>query len=150
MRLADWIKLYLNVTENSEYMEFEHAMCEGKKSRKQKRIAEDTAFSQVIRLYLLLGQTKEGRIDYRKIGDRLLAERVMRETDDDLILIFDRMAAHGVINYDAWAAFNVVTTSNAEAQARMRTRYKERSENANAAKSAKAKKNQEGDRDGEP
>lgn len=148
--MANWIKLFLDVADNSEFMEFEDAMREGKKGRKQKRIAEDVAFSQVIRLYILLGQTKEGRIDYRKTGDRLLAERAMRESGDDLILIFDRMAVHGVINRDAWTAFNVVTTSNAEAQANMRQKYKDRSENANAAKSSKAKKNLDGNHSGEP
>ena len=148
--MANWIKLFLDVADNSEFMEFEDAMREGKKSRRQRRIAEDTAFAQVIRLYLLLGQTKDGRIDYRKTGDRLLAERIMRESGDELILVFDRMAAHGVIDRDAWAAFNVVTTSNAEAQAKQRQRFKERSENANAAKSSKAKKNREGIHNGEP
>lgn len=148
--MADWIKLFLDVADNSDFMEFEDAMREGKKSRKQKRIAEDIAFAQVIRLYLLLGQTKEGCIDYRKTGDRLLAERVMRESGDDLILIFDRMAVHGVIDHDAWAAFNIVKTSNAEAQAQMRQKYKDRSRNANAAKSSKAKKNREGHQSGEP
>lgn len=153
--MANWIKLYLDVDKNSEYRAFEESMREGKKGRKARRAAEDMAFSQVVRLYLLLGQTKEGKIDYTDTGDRLLAEDVMRETGDDLLLIFDRMAMHGVIRRDIWASQNVVTTTNAVAQAETRQRNKARSWNANQAKREKAerervKDNPEGDPGGEP
>lgn len=148
--MANWIKLFLDVADNSEFMEFEDAMREGKKSHKQKRIAEDIAFAQVVRLYLLLGQTKEGKINYRKTGDRLLAERVMRESGDDLILIFDRMAAHGVINYDFWTKANVITTTNAIEQANQRQVYKDRSEKGAEARRAKAAKRRAENLSGEP
>ena len=74
----------------------------------------------------------------------------MRESGDDLVLIFDRMAAHGVIDHDPWAAFNVVTTSNAQAQAKARQRSKAKSEYANKVKQAKAKKNLGGNHSVEP
>lgn len=148
--MANWIKLYLDVDRNIEFREFEESMREGKKSRKQKRIAEDMAFAQVIRLYVLLGQTNDGRLEIRKTGDRLLAEDVMRESGDDLILIFDRMAAHGVINRDLWAMSNVVTTTNAVEQAERRQFYKDRSKAANEAKREKASKSLEGKHSVEP
>lgn len=148
--MANWIKLFLDVADNPEFMEFEDAMREGKRGRKQMRTAEDVAFAQVVRLYLLLGQTKDGRVDYRKTGDRLLAERIMRESGDDLILVFDRMAAHGVISRELWTSMNVVTTTNAVEQAKQRKVFKERSEKAAEARSAKAAKKQQGERDGEP
>ena len=135
--MADWIKLYQNVDKNREFRAYENAMCDGKKGARRRQ-AEDTAFAQVIRLYLLLGQTKDGQIVYGNIGDRLLAEDVMREEGDDLTLIFDRMAVHGVINYELWSGSNVVTTSNAREQADMRSNYKARSWNANPAKREKA------------
>lgn len=141
--MASWIKLYLNVDKNAEFREFEEAMREGRKGQRQKRIAEDIAFAQVIRLYILLGQTSDGRLEFRKTGDRLLAEDVMRESGDELILIFDRMAAHGVIDRDLWATRNVVTTSNAIEQAERRRFYKDRSKAANKAKREKATKDQE-------
>lgn len=139
MRVADWIKLYQNVDKNPEFRAYEEAMRQGKKGVKRRQ-AEDTAFAQVIRLYLLLGQTKDGRIRYKDVGDRLLAEDVMREEGDDLVLIFDRMAVHGVIGYDEWTGDNIVTTSNAKEQADMRSNYKARSWNANQAKREKAEK----------
>lgn len=148
--MSSWIKLYLDVADNSEFMEFEDAARSAKKGRRQRRIAEDTAFAQVVRLYMLLGQTKEGRIDYRKTGDRLLAERVMRESGDDLLLIFDRMAEHGVIDRESWAAFNVVRTTNAEEQAKQRRSFKERAEKGAAARHGKAARKREPDRGGEP
>lgn len=137
--MADWIKLYLSVDKNSEFRAYEEAMRQGKKGVKRRQ-AEDTAFAQVVRLYLLLGQTKDGMIRYTDVGDRLLAEDVMREDGDDLILIFDRMAVHGVINYERWSGENIVTTSNAQAQAEMRINYKNRSWNANQAKREKAER----------
>ncbi|MBQ9001111.1 MAG: hypothetical protein IJ087_04580 [Eggerthellaceae bacterium] len=138
--MANWIKLFLDVDKNSDYRAFEEAMRQGKKGRKQRRIAEDVAFAQVVRLYLLLGQTKEGRLDIRDTGDRLLAEDVMREQGDELYFIFDRMAMHGVINRDFWSLKNIVTTANAVEQAELRQFYKDRSRAGNNAKRDKAKK----------
>ena len=148
--MANWIKLYLDVQDNPEFMEFEDSSRSGKRSKRQRRTAEDVAFAQVVRLYMMLGQTKDGRIDYRKTGDRLLAERVMRESGDELVLIFDRMANHGVIDRDAWAAFNVVTTSNAEEQARQRQAFKERAEKGALARHGKAAKKRERNMEAEP
>lgn len=147
--MAEWIKLYQNVDKNREFRAFEEAMREGRKAKRQRRNAEDIAFAQVVRLYLLLGQTKLGRIDIRETGDRLLAEDVMREEGDELLLIFDRMAKHGVINRDLWQSSNVVTTTNAAEQAEMRARYKDRSVAGNEAKRERRKKHDEA-RSGEP
>ena len=147
--MANWIKLFLDVDKNSEFRAFEDSMRQGKRGKRRKRDAEDIAFAQTIRLYLLLGQTKDGRIQIRETGDRLLAEDVMREEGDDLLLIFDRMAAHGVINREMWTGFNVVTTSNAVEQAELRQFYKDRSKAGNDAKRDKAK-DREGKQSGEP
>lgn len=136
--MADWIKLYFDVDRNTEYRAFEDSLREGKRGRRARRSAEDTALAQVVRLYIMLGQTKGGRIDMRSTGDRLLAEDCMREEGDDLLAIFDRMASHGVINRELWASMNVVTTTNAVAQAEARQRSKDKSERANEAKRRKA------------
>lgn len=136
--MADWIKLYFDVDRNTEYRAFEDSLREGKRGRRARRSAEDTALAQVVRLYIMLGQTKGGRIDMRSTGDRLLAEDCMREEGDDLLAIFDRMASHGVINRELWASLNVVTTTNAVAQAEARQRSKDKSERANEAKRRKA------------
>lgn len=138
--MANWIKLFLDVDKNIEFRAYEDAMRQGKKGRKQKRIAEDVAFAQVIRAYMLLGQTKTGCLDMRETGDRLLAEDVMREEGDDLLLIFDRMAKHGIINYERWAQMSMVTTTNAVEQAELRQFYKDRSRAGNNAKRDKSKK----------
>ena len=147
MAKASWIKLNFDVDKNSEYRAFEESMRDGKKGRKQRRAAEDAAFAQVVRLYLLLGQTKDGRIDMKDTGSRLLAEDVMRERGDDLYLVFDRMASAGVISYELWAKLNVVTTTNAVEQAELRRFYKERSRAGNDAKREKASREGKG---GEP
>lgn len=136
--MADWIKLYFAVDRNAEYRAYEDSLREGKRGRRARRSAEDTALAQVVRLYIMLGQTKGGRIDMRSTGDRLLAEDCMREEGDDLLAIFDRMASHGVINRELWASLNVVTTTNAVAQAEARQRSKDKSERANEAKRRKA------------
>ena len=145
MTKASWIKLYFDVDKNKEYRAFEESMREGKKSRKQRRIAEDIAFSQVVRLYLLLGQTEDGKIDMTDTGSRLLAEDVMREQGDDLFLMFDRMAQNQVINYEFWAKRNIVTTTNAVEQADLRRFYKDRSRAGNDAKREKASREGKGD-----
>lgn len=136
--MANWIKLYFDVDRNTEYRAYEDSLREGKRGRRARRSAEDTALAQVVRLYIMLGQTKGGRIDMRSTGDRLLAEDCMREEGDDLLAIFDRMASHGVINRELWASMNVVTTTNAVAQAEARQRSKDKSERANEAKRRKA------------
>ena len=138
--MADWIKLYFDVDRNPEYRAYEESMRQDKKCRRARRAAEDTAFAQVTRLYLLLGQTKEGRIDVNRTGDRLLAEDVMREEGDELLGMFDLMADHGVINKELWTGMGVVTTTNAVEQAASRRRSKERSDKANEAKKRKAEK----------
>lgn len=138
--MANWIKLYLDADKNSEYRAFEESMRSGKRGAKAKRAAEDAAFAQTIRLYMLLGQTKDGKINYKDVGERLLAEDIMRESGDDLLGIFDRMATFGVINRELWAGDNVVTTANAVEQANVRRFYKDRSFNANQAKREKAER----------
>ena len=135
--MADWIKLYFAVDRNAEFRAFEEAMREGKRGRRARRTAEDVAFAQVVRLYVMLGQTKGGRIDMRSTGDRLLAEDCMREEGDELLAVFDRMTDNGVINRELWASLNVVTTSNAVAQAEARQRSKDKSDKANEAKRRK-------------
>lgn len=136
--MADWIKLYFDFNGKTEYRAYEDSLREGKRGRRARRSAEDTALAQVVRLYIMLGKTKGGRIDMRSTGDRLLAEDCMREEGDDLLAIFDRMASHGVINRELWASMNVVTTTNAVAQAEARQRSKDKSERANEAKRRKA------------
>ena len=138
-RGGKWIKLFLDVDKGRDYRGFEESLREGKKSRKQRRQAEDTAFSQVIRLYIMLGQTENGSIDMKNVGDRLLAEDVMRESGDDLLTLFDRMAMHNVIDYDAWATMNVVSTPNAREQAELRQGLRDRSKAGNDAKREKAR-----------
>ena len=136
--MADWIKLYFAVDRNAEFRAFEDSMREGKRGKRARRTAEDVAFAQVVRLYIMLGQTKGGRIDMRSTGDRLLAEDCMREEGDELLAMFDRMAVNGVINRDLWASLNVVTTGNAVAQAEARQRSKDKSAKANEAKRHRA------------
>lgn len=145
MAKASWIKLFFDVDKNPSYRAFEEAMREGKKSRKQRRLAEDVAFAQVVRLYLLLGQTKDGRIEIKDTGSRLLAEDVMRERGEDLFELFNLMAKHGVINYEYWAKCNVVTTTNAVEQAELRQFYKDRSRMGNNAKRDKASREGKGE-----
>lgn len=135
--MADWIKLYLNVDANPEFRAFEESLRSGKRGRAARRTAEDVALAQVTRLYLLLGQTKYGRIDMLDTGERLLAEDVMREEGDALLMLFDRMAAVGVIDREMWTSANVVTTTNAVEQADGRRRSEERSRTANDAKRRK-------------
>ena len=147
--MANWIKLFPDVDRNREYKAYEDSMREGKKGARRKRDAEDIAFARVVRLYLLLGQTKDGRIDMKEKGDRLLAEEFMRESGDELYTILDAMAVHGIISRDLWAALNVVTTSGAVEQAELRQFYKDRSRAGNDAKRRKAKGKGE-NRSGEP
>lgn len=141
--MANWIKLFLNVEKNKEYFNYKESMRRGRRGRRKIRDAEDVAFARVIRLYMLLGQTKDGHLEYRVAFDRKLAEDVMHEKGDELLAIFDQMAEHGVINRELWAAANVVTTTNAIEQAKGRQRALERSRNANEKKRSKAKKREE-------
>ena len=135
--MSNWIKLTPDFERKSEYRSFEESMREGKKGRRARRSAEDTAYAQVVRLYLMLGQTSDGRIDFKKTGDRLIAEDCMRESGDELLCMFDRMAQHGVINRELWAGLSVISTTDAVKQAESRQRRKESSDKANAAKKGK-------------
>lgn len=136
--MADWIKLYFDVNRTTNYRAFEDSIREGKRGRRARRSAEDTALAQVVRLKMMLGETEDGRVDMRSTGDRLLAEDCMREEGDDLLAIFDRMASHGVIDRELWASLNVVTNADAVEQAAARQRSKEKSKKANEAKRRKA------------
>ena len=136
--MAEWIQLYFSVDKNVEFREYEESLRGGKKGRRARRTAEDVAFAQVVRLYLALGNTKDGRIDMNSTGSRLLAEECMRESGDDLESIFDRMATCGVINRELWFGRRVVTSTNAVLQAERRQKNKDRSEAANEAKRRKA------------
>ena len=147
---SGWIQLFFVVDDNSEFMEFEESMRAGKKGHRARRTAEDVAFARVVRLYLLLGRTDYGRIDMKSTGDRLLAEKVMRESGDDLMTLFDQMSSCGVINRDLWESLKVVETTNAVKQAERRRGRMDKSAAANEAKRRKAaKKNQQGNLQGD-
>ena len=132
-----WIKLYYELFDREKFLEYNAALREGRRTRAQRRAADDAAMANVMRLYLALGQTDGGRIEYSSLGARMILERWMDLEGDELLAELDRMAKHGIINRELWATANVVTTTNAVEQAAMRTGFKDRSDNANAAKRSK-------------
>lgn len=137
--MAEWIPLFLDVKQNPEFKAYEEEMRSGKKGRRARRTAENVAWAQVADLYLMLGMTKDGRIDMKSTGSRLLAEECMRESGAELEAIFGRMASCGVINGELWESGRVVTTTVAVQLAERRKKYKDRSAAANEAKRRKAR-----------
>lgn len=151
---VSWIKLYYELFDKPKWAEYEATLLEGRRTRAQRRAAMDFALSSVIRLYLALGKTEFGCIDYRKRGERLQLERWMTMEGDELLETLDLMAECSIINWFHWTERSVITTSNAAEQAEARKHRKRNSERANAAK---AKKGAEGageteaeNRDGAP
>lgn len=132
-----WIKLYHQLFDRSKFFAYTASLSEGKRTRAQKRAAEDKALANVVRLYLALGVTDDGRIDYHDIGQRMILQKWMAMEGDELLLTLDRMASCSIINRELWGASNVVTTTNAVEQSGLRTGYADKSRNANDKKAGR-------------
>ena len=146
---TQWIKLYYELFDKPKWAEYEAAMLEGKRTRPQKRAAMDFALSSVIRLYLALGKTEFGCIDYRRRGERLQLERWMTMDGEELLETLDRMAECSIIDRAHWCERNVITTANAADQAEARRHRKRSSQAANAAKARKGASGEAGETDSE-
>ena len=151
---VSWIKLYYELFDRPKWAEYEATLLEGRRTRAQRRAAMDFALSSVIRLYLALGKTEFGCIDYTKLGERLQLERWMTMEGEELLETLDRMAECSIIDRFHWTERNVITTSNAAEQAEARKHRKRNSERANAAKAKKSsgggRRTESESRDGEP
>lgn len=132
-----WIKLYHQLFDRPKFFAYMAALKEGKRTKAQHRAAEDRALANVVRLYLALGVTDDGRIDYRDIGQRMILQKWMGMEGDELLLAVDEMARCSIVNRELWAAENVVTTTNAVEQSNLRSGYADKSRNANGKKAAK-------------
>lgn len=132
-----WIKLYYELFDRPKWAEYEAVLLDGKRTGPQRRAAKDFALSSVIRLYLALGKTRSGSIDYRNRGERLQLERWMTMEGDELLETLDRMAECKIIRPIAWRELGKITTSNAEDQAEARNHRKDISRNANNSKRRK-------------
>lgn len=132
-----WIKLYHQLFDKPKFFTYTAVLSEGKRTKAQKRAAEDKALANVVRLYLALGVTDDGKIEYRDIGQRMILQKWMDMEGDELLLTLDQMANCSVIHKEMWARSNVVTTTNAVEQSGLRTGYADKSRNANNKKAEK-------------
>jgi hypothetical protein len=136
-----WIQLHYELFDRDKWADYEAAMLEGKRSKSARKAAQDAALAGVIRLYLALGKTDDGVIDYAKRGQRIQLERWMLQRGEELLATLDLMAECSIINRECWAKHRMVTTTNAVEQAVQRTKRMDKSVNANRAKAEKKAKN---------
>lgn len=136
-----WIQLYYELFDKDKWADYEALLLEGKRSKAQKRAARDHALASVIRLYLALGRTDLGEIDYSKRGARIQLEKWMTESGEELLETLDQMAECSIINREFWCKEHIITTTNAIEQAGQRTKRLEKSEMANQEKARKKAKN---------
>ena len=132
-----WICLYYELFDKSKWSEYEAMILEGKRTKSQVRAAMDFALSSVVRLYLALGRTDNGEIDYRNRGQRIQLEKWMTMKGDELLETLNRMAECSIINREFWCELNIIKTTNSTEQAAARTSRMEKSNKANEAKRRK-------------
>lgn len=136
-----WIQLYYELFDRDKWADYEAAMLEGKRTKAQKRAARDAALASVIRLYLALGKTDDGAIDYKKRGQRIQLEKWMTQSGEELLETLDLMAECSIINREYWADHNVIKTTNSIEQAIQRSKRMDKSANANRAKAERKVEN---------